>query len=200
MESRGFDQFVAKAEAAKERADNPFEGITLVAGWARSRAIVMQRLRELRDSGKLRLTDILRQPEPLSILALECLTHVWKGAPAQGDNPFGDLRFRFRCETQETRQYKIGVRVVETVDVGGGISVPGEVSEYQLLEPHYVPIPGGSEVELDVVRAIRLLQMYGRDLSRTARQKELRPWVELEPKPATDGFESFKPAKRERAA
>lgn len=202
MDARGFEQFVAKEEAARERRDDPFAGLRIAASWAKSRAIVMQRLRELRNEGKLRLTDILRQPEPLSILALECLTHVWKGHTAQGDNPFGDMRFRFRCEATDARKYKIGVRVVETVDVGGGLSVQGEVSEYQMLEPQYVTIPGGTEIELDVVKAIRLLLMYGKDLSRTPSQAKGRPWVEMEAQAESGGFESFKaaPTKSQRAA
>lgn len=202
MVTRGFDQFVAKEEASRERRDNPFADMRLGNGWAKSRAIVMQRLRELKNEGKLRLTDILRQPEPLSILALECLTHVWKGTPAQGETPFADMRFRFRCKAADTRKYKIGVRIVETVDVGGGISVPGEVSEYQLLEPQYVAIPGGTEVELGIMQAIRLLQMYGEDLSRSRKQAAGRPWVELESTPEEPtGFDAIgKTTKSARAA
>lgn len=198
MSGRGFEQFVEKAEREQEaRRPNPFADMELVSGRAKARALVMKRLKQLRAEGKLRLTDILRQPEQFRHHALECLTHVWDGKPATGDNPFGDMRFRFKCEAPDDREYKIGVRIEEEIDVGGGLSVPGETSSYQMLEPVYVKIPAGAVVELDVVKGLRLLMMYGSELA-TRQQLPMRPWIELDAAP--EGFDAVKTPKRERAA
>jgi len=199
MTAHGLDQFAPKPGQEREtRRDNPFQDLQLLPGRARSRAVVMERLRQLQAEGKLRLTDILRQPEPYRQLALECLTHVYDGKPAQGDNPFDGMRFRFRCDTTEDRFYKIGVRIRESVDVGSGIAVPGETSTYQLLEPIYWKIPGGAEFDEGVIKALRLLQKYGREFATTRKQREERTMIEIDAEP--QGFEAIKPTKRERAA
>lgn len=181
--ARGFESF----EQVKDQHDTHltilFEEARKLRGADNIRGSIRAQLLQARDAGKLRLTDVLRESEPYRTFALECLTWIQDGEPMPGDNEFKDLRFRFKCTAKDTRQYKTAVRRVSTVhtsDGGGGI----QKSSYHLLEPVFRKIPGGTEVELDVVAAIRLLQMYGEELTalwapNNAKHRGLRPWVEM---------------------
>ena len=92
-------------------------------------------------------------------------------------SPFADVRIRLRCEAKEPRSFKVGTRVVHSVETGEG--------SYDMLEPVYETVQPGAEYDLPIAQALPLLEMYGKNctaalgFNATKKLIERRPWVEV---------------------